>query len=222
MIDFYEHPDSLIQVMKGFIKLGGYPYIHIGFSNVNNGVSHEKKQEIIRITEMLDEFKESRGKYDYCYNLLHFLCSFSDYNDFAFDILNSKTPLTWFISTKNGSGLNMFEYSIDRGNIDLAMHMIEKCEISQVLSSFPLEKMTLRNLLNSRHLLDFLKCVSENSEKMEELVIKNKQVASLLRIREGYCGVESKIAAMDRPEGEEDDYVDYNQVSKVLLMSLDW
>lgn len=202
-IDFDRNPTKILEMMNGFMKLGGYVYVNIGFSQSVSDENKEQRAQINRITKTLDEFKEARAKHNCMFTFLHFLSTFNHYNDYSYSLIDENTPLSWIIDIKNNMELNMFEYSIDKDNVDVAMKLIEKCEISDVISSFPLQKKTFKNLLNSKHIMTFLTCVSENRSKIEELVLSNKHEAYLLSLPNLFAGVESHIQGKKMSSSED-------------------
>mmetsp|Transcript_28538 Transcript_28538/g.32619 ORF Transcript_28538/g.32619 Transcript_28538/m.32619 type:complete len:194 (+) Transcript_28538:3052-3633(+) len=100
----------------------------------------------------------------------------------------------WIVSAKNTYNMNLFEFAIDKKNIDVAMKLIESCEILDVISSFPLEPSTLNNLLDSEHILIFLKCVVKNKKKIEDLITKSPKSEPIGEIEHLYPEVFKGLA----------------------------
>ena len=153
---------------------------------------------------MIDEFRHSKGgEYSY-YNLMHFICFNSKYNDFAFELLETDTPLTWSLGLDLHfrKEYTMFNYTLYCGNVELAIRMIKKRGITEVLTSLPYEMLTLKNLVNSEHIVDFLKCVSDNPQRMEELVLQDTKPAAFIGMRNEHSEVESKITGIEIPKSD--------------------
>jgi len=113
-IDFYSDSHAILKIVKGFIKLGGYCFINIGFDTQTHDKSKSEEQAtVVRYSKMINEFKASM-KATSNYTLLDFCAQFSDYNDVAFELFDENTPLTWTIGSKNYDNMNLFEFCIDK------------------------------------------------------------------------------------------------------------
>ena len=164
--------NKIIQMIKGFIHLGGYANTNIGFSSNENG---EEIAQVKRLVGIIEEFKESRTKYSRQLTLIDFLASFKNYNDISFELLDVNSPSKWTIDALSQQGLNLFEFSLERNNLELAMKLIKSCEISKVISSFPLKTKTLENLLKSDYIVEFLKFISQHEEKLKNLILNSEK-----------------------------------------------
>jgi hypothetical protein len=199
-INFYDGQDLIIQILKGFIKLGAFSYINIGFSKPEDFNEHDKRVEVQRLMQMIDEFKESRQKHSDYYCFLNFLATFNDYNDISSELIENNTPLVWTIASQNSNMQNMFEFAIAKDNLEFAMKLIDCCDITKVLSAFPLQRKTIEKLVNSRHITKFLEFVSKNEEKIKLLIMENKDSASILRSELQYENVERHIKSQKNPQ----------------------
>lgn len=189
-INFYKAPELIIKVLKGFLQLGGYSKINIGFDSLSTEeIAPELKEEVLRLTKLANEFGESQKAEGSWYNLYYFICSFKDYNDIAFDLFNSNSPLNKTIGNIGYDSYNLFEYAIDKNNIEFAMKMIELFDISEVISFFPLKVKTLKNLLNSDYIVQFLHYIADNKDKITELVNNNIDTAPILNYRSRFSEI---------------------------------
>lgn len=208
-INFYDDPNNIAKMMRGFIDFGAYTNVNIGFPN-SEVEFVEEKTLVKKWVKIIEEFKQSKSK-DYSgLNLLQFLGTFEDYNDISFELIDNDTPFSWAIDFLDDNGKNLFENSLDKGNIDLAMKLIDSCDISKVICTFPLNKKSLSNLLNHHNLIHILKCISKNAGKIEQLILKNS--ASLLNLPIRFEELEKILKGMHKMPGvnENDFYIDFD------------
>ena len=110
------------------------------------------------------------------------------------------------IASKNYYDMNLFESSVDKNNIDLAMKLIEKCDISKVISWFPLKHITLQNLVKSEHILQLLECIANNKDKIKDLIMSTPAEDQFIRgLPKRFEAVEKKLNNL---ELNENDYVE--------------
>lgn len=132
-IDFYKDPESILKIVKGFIMLGGHASINIGFEGtIGKTKNIEQEKEITRLNTIINEYRKCRNDYRF-YTLFYFLAQFKEYNDVAFELIEKDSPLVWIIDQCENVNTTVFEYAIEKSNIELAMKMIEKCDISKVI-----------------------------------------------------------------------------------------
>ena len=150
--------------------------------------------------------KSLENKISRQFTILDFICSFKDYNDFAFEMIESDSPLTWIISSQNLYNMNLFEYSLDKNNIDLAMKLIEKWEISRVISTFPLNSKNLANLVGSDHIFKFLECIVNNKSKIRDLIIGSVESYQAIRdLKSNFKNIDKRMTDENIEEDEGED-----------------
>jgi len=170
-INFNDAPEKIIHMVKGFIHLGGFVNINVGFDTLDNKeVNEGDVSEIKRLVTVTEQYKEAKHKFSQRLLLTEFFSTFQKYNDLSYELIDVDSPLRWIIDCPGQESLNFFEYCIEQGNIDLAMKLIESCDISEVISMFPLQERTISNLLNSPHIFEFLKKMSKEEEKIKKLI----------------------------------------------------
>lgn len=206
-IDFCEDPKIILKMMRGFIDFGAYTNVNIGFSDPDMEFDGIKKTQLKRCVKIIEEFKQSKSKYYTNMNVLQFLSTFDEYNDVSFELIDDDTPFSWIIDSVDDHAKNLFESSLDKGNFDLAVKLIDTCDISKVISSIPLSMKSLKNLINNHNVIHILKCISKNSKKIEQLVLRNQDTAPLLRLPNNFEDLE-KILRGDhkKPGANENDF----------------
>ena len=132
-IDFYKDPERIIQMTKGFLMLGGHASINIGFERtISKTKNSTQEKEIRRLNLITNEFRKCTKSGGW-YTFLYFLALSNEYNDVFFELLENDSPLIWTIDECRHVDLTLFEYAIEKSNIEIAMRMIEKCDISKVI-----------------------------------------------------------------------------------------
>lgn len=98
------------------------------------------------------------------------------------------------------------------------MKMIESCDITQVISTYPLKKKTLINLLNSQHIMPFLKCISDNSDSITKLILQKQEMAPWFNLTNINSAIEARIEGNVDESAKREDYDDdFEEIGKLHL-----
>ena len=110
-INFNEAPEKIIHMAKGFIHLGGYTNINIGFDTLDHKeIDKYDIAEIKRLAVITEEYKESKDKFTKRLLLSEFLATFTNYNDISYELIDVDSPLKWIIDCPGTNYLNFFEH----------------------------------------------------------------------------------------------------------------